>query len=143
MSIQCSIKFDPDEMDVYLPHNVLLEGEKAKIEQSIVPSSLVQPPVDPLRENFEQLPSSDGHPKCIQTESAAICCLQTGEGVISDLSWECGQLPKGIQEDDIVRFVEESSAELDPCSVMAAVAVVGVEADDLEPSYDEACQWSD
>ena len=72
VSIQCLIKFDPDEMDVYLSHNVPLEGEKAKIEQSIVPSSLVQPPVDPLGENFEQLPSSGRHPKRIQTESAAI-----------------------------------------------------------------------
>ena len=141
VSIQHSIKFDPDEMDVHLPHNVLLEGEKAKIEQSNVPLSLVQPPINPLGENFEQLPSSGGCPKHIQTESAAICRLWTGEGVISDLPWEHGQLLKEIQRGDIVSFVEESSAESDPCSVMAAVAVVGVEANDLELSYDEVCDW--
>ena len=78
-----------------------------------------------------------------QTKSAAIHCLQAGEGVISDLPWEHGQLPKGIQEGNTASFVEESCVEPDPCSVMAAVAVVGIEADDVEPLYDEACQQSD
>ena len=72
LSIQCSIKFDPGEMDVYLPHNVLLEGEKAKVKQSVVPLSAVQQPVDPLSTNFKQLPSSEGCSKHILTESAAI-----------------------------------------------------------------------
>src|ERR1700678_1674953 len=141
VSIQRSIKFDPGETDVYLPHNVPLEGEKVKGEQSIVPSSTVQSTVDPLGENFEQLPSLEGRPKRIQTESAAIRRLRAGEGVISDLPRERGQLHKGIQEGDTVEFVE--AVEPDLYSVMAAAAVVGVEVDELEPSYDEALQRHD
>ena len=52
-------------------------------------------------------------------------------------------MPKGIQEGNIASFVEECCVEPDPCSVMAAVAVVGIKADDVEPSYDEACQQTD
>ena len=132
-------------MDVYLPHNVPLEGEKAKVEQSVVPLSAVQQPVDPLGKNFEQLPSSERCSKRIQTESAAIRRLRAGEGVISDLPQERGQLPKGIQEGNTASFVEECCVEVEPnpCSVMAAVAVVDIEADDVELLYDEACQQSD
>ena len=132
-------------MDVYLPLNVPLEGEKAKVKQSVVPLSAVQQPVDPLGENFEQLPSSEERSKRIQTESAAICHLRAGEGVISDLPWEHGQLLKGIQEGNTASFVEESCVEVEPnpCSVMAVVAVVDIEADDVELSYDEARQRSD
>ena len=142
VSVQRSIKFDPGEMDVYLPRHVPLEGEKVKekVEQSIVPPSIDQP-IDPLGENFEQLPSSEGRSKRIRTESAAIRRLRAGEGVISDLPRERGQLPKGIQEGDTAKFVD--CIEPDLCSVIAAVAVVDVEGDDLEPSYDEARQRSD
>lgn len=56
-------------------------------------------------------------------------------------SRERGQLPKGIQEGDTAKFVD--CIEPDLCSVIAAVAVMDVEGDDLEPSYDEARQRSD
>jgi hypothetical protein len=111
VSIQRSIKFDSSETDVYLPCNVPLEGEKVKVEQSIIPLSTVQPlvdplpPVDPLGENFKQLPSLEGCSKHIR--------LRAGEGVISDLPRERGQLPKGIQEDYTIRLAEASSVEPD------------------------------
>ena len=48
-----------------------------------------------------------GHPRRIHTESAAIRCLRAGEGVISNLPRDQGELPKGIQEGDEVVEVAE------------------------------------
>jgi transposase InsO family protein len=155
ISIQRSVKFEPEGVEVYLPHNVPLEGEKEKApEQPIVssPRSPItepedKPVVDPLGENFEYPPESEGRPKRVRVESAAIRRLRTGEGVISNLPRERGQLPKGIQEGDkqgeteVVEAVDEVEPEL--WDEMAAIAAAGPEADELEPSYEEARKRSD
>src|SRR5271168_196197 len=143
VSIQRSVKFDADEIDVYLPQTDTLEGERKKSERIPTPSPVDQPLVeDPLGKNFEHLPEAEGRPKRVLTESAAIQRLRAGEGVISDFPRERGQLPKGIQEGNIP---EEAVDELtmDDIGVIAAVAVVGSEIDELEPSYEQARMRTD
>ena len=166
VSIQRSIKFEPNEVDIYLPHNVPLEGEEGKApEQSIVLSPIevpkVQsevfednPVVDPLVESFEQPPEPKGRPRRVRTESAAIRHLRTGEGVISNLPRERGQLPKGIQEGnkqgeaeiaeaEVAEVVADIEVEPELWDAMAALAAAGPEVDELEPSYEEAQKRSD
>ena len=58
------------------------------------------PIVDHLGDNFEHPPPDQGRPRHICTESVAIRRLHTGEGVISNLPHERGELPRGIQEGD-------------------------------------------
>ena len=75
ISIECSVKFDPTEAEIYLPHNAPLEGENGHTiknidEQAIVDDQQGHP--NPLGENFEQIPQTEGHPKHVQMESAAI-----------------------------------------------------------------------
>ena len=133
VSIQRSIKFDPGDMDIYLPHTVPLEGERKESER--IPETKEKPAdqgVDPLGENFKQL---EGRPKCTCIESAALKRLRTGEGVNSNLPRECGQLLKGVQPGYITEINDD---EINP---MAAITVV--EMDELESSYEEACMRSD
>jgi hypothetical protein len=152
ISIQRSVKFEPEGVDVYLPHNVPLEGEEEKApEQPIVSSPIKEPGedpvIDPLGENFEHPPESEGRPKRVRVELAAIRRLRTGEGVISNLPRERGQLPKGIQQGDIQGETEVVEAvdvvEPELWDEMAAIAAAGPEADELEPSYEEARKRSD
>src|SRR5277367_5895764 len=166
VSIQRSVKFEPDGVNVYLPHNVPLEGEKGKApEQPIVSSPITipkvqsevfedNPVVDPLGENFEQPPETEGRPRRVRTESAAIRRLRTGEGVVSNLPRERGQLPKGIQEGnmqgeaeiaeaEVAEVVADNEVEPELWDAMAALAAAGPEADELEPSYEEARKRSD
>src|ERR1700678_4840944 len=100
---------------------------------------------DPLGEDFERLPEQnmEGRPKRVRQESAAVRRLRTGKGVMSNLPKERGQIPKGTQQVDLPGEVEEAEvieiAQLDEL----AVAVVGLEMDELEPSYQEARRRSD
>src|SRR6202522_2462530 len=101
--------------------------------------------VDPLGEDFERLPepNMEGRPKRVRQESAAVRRLRTGEGVMSNLPKERGQIPKGIQQVDLPGVIEEADAvEIAELNELAA-AVVGLEMDELEPSYQEACRRSD
>lgn len=79
--------------------------------------------VDPLGDDFEKLPEKERRSMRMRTESAAIRRLRAGEGVISDLPKETAE------EDDI--------------GVMAAVAVDGLEIDEIEPSYEQTQRRSD
>ena len=142
ISIERSVKFDPTETEIYLPHNAPLEGEndhtiKKIDEQAIVDDQQGHP--DPLGENFEQIPQMEGRPKCVRMESAAIQRLRAGEGVISDLPRERGLLPKGIQEGDTAQVAIDDAET----GVMAAITVVSAEEDELEPLYEQACRRSD
>ena len=67
---------------------------------------------------------------------ATLKCLCTGEGVISNLPREQGQLPRGVQPGFITEVTDE-----DETATMAAVAIA--ELDELEPLYEEARTRSD
>jgi hypothetical protein len=134
VSVQRSVKFntDSDDVDIFLPRTVPLEGEKREVERlEATPEQEVQQPQDSdfdlLGESFER---SEGRPKRVRKESAVIKRLRAGEGVTSDKPSERGQLPKGVQ-----------SADDDEAAIMAAVVVA--EMDEIEPSYEEARVRSD
>ena len=72
---------------------------------------------------------------------------------MSNLPKECGQILKGVQqidlprieeidEADVVKIAEFNEAEPNVLEDMVAVAVIGPETDDLEPSYEEAHRQS-
>ena len=143
VSIERSVKFDSGNVNVYLPQVCSIEGEweKLTIEQPASKLPVQEPTkstdvVDPLGSNFEHLPEIESHLKHVRQESAAIEHLWTGEGVQSSWPSERGQLPKGVQPG----FIEEV-AEDDEMAAVAAIAVA--EMDEIEPSYEEACQRSD
>src|ERR1700685_2320386 len=105
------------DANVFMPNTVPLEGE----ELTLLTSNFKQPTVlalffdnpthqgpltttfddnpvaDHLGEHFEH-PVDQGRPKHIHSKLVAIRHLHTGEGVISNLPRERGELPKGIQE---------------------------------------------
>lgn len=166
VSIERSVKFDT-EADIFLPNSVPLEGEQVPkvpkvtinpeqptvhtiISESAqptttIPSSTVTP-VNHLGDNFEHLPKDQGRPKRIRTESAAIRRLCTGEGVISNLPRERGELPRGIQETDEaaqMAGLDDEWEMIDPGEVVSGMAAAMAEADALEPSYEEAQSRSD
>ena len=111
--------------------SALLEGEQVKVAPKQVPKSQVpkfpepkqptvsappviqpttfidNPIIDHLGDNFKHVPLDQGCPRHIHTELAAIRCLQAGEGVISNLPCDQGELLKGIQEGDEVAEVAE------------------------------------
>ena len=155
VSIERSMKFDSSNVNVYLPQVISIEGERKKLSienlsKSSVDEPVIEEPVkpidtvDPLGENFERLPESEeGRPKRVRQESAAIRRLRTGEGVMSNLPKERGQIPKGIQQVDLPGEAEEAEAvEIAQLDELAA-AVIGPEIDELEPSYQEARKRSD
>jgi len=115
-----------------MPTSVPLEGEQVKVapKQALAPKPALKSPepeqptdsappvirpttfidnpvIDHLGDNFEHVPLDQGRPRCIRTESAAIRHLRAGEGVISNLPRDQGELPKGIQEGDEVAEVAE------------------------------------
>ena len=97
-------------MNIFLPQVALIEEEREKLTIGQLSGSPVQEPikstdapVDPLRDNFEQLPDLEGRLKRVRQESAAIRHLCSGEGVMSTKPMEIGQLPKGVQPG----FIEE------------------------------------
>src|SRR6202522_333476 len=157
VSIQRSVKFDTGEVNVYLPQIGSIEGEREKSSIEQLSKSPDQGTksidiVDPLGDNFERLPDMEGRPKRVRQESAAIRHLCTGEGVMSNLPKERGQIPKGIQQiglPSIEEDVEEADvveiAEVEPYifDAMMATAVIGPELDETEPSYEEARRRSD
>src|SRR5271168_1793825 len=113
ISIQRSVKFESGDADFYVPRIVQLEGEKEKltVEQPSKSSEQSHNDTgDPLGESFERLPDVEGRLKCVRQESVAIWRLRTGEGVISDLPRECGQLPKGVQEGTMEETTDRLSA---------------------------------
>ena len=91
-----------------MPTSVPIKGEqvvpKAKPERMRKPKQLTvfvppvvqlttttvvnNPVIDHLGDNFEHTPLDQDWPRHICTESAAIRCLRTGEGVISNLPHE-------------------------------------------------------
>lgn len=135
VSIQRSVKFKTDDINIYLPRIVPLEGEKEKVDCFSETRTDEAPSggVDPLGDSFEQ---SEGRPKRIRTESAIIKRLRAGEGVASTKPSEHGQLPKGVQPGFITKVTDDDEA-----ATMAAM-VVG-EVDEVEPSYEEARVRSD
>ena len=76
-----------------------------------------------LSETISKKPSVEGHPKCIQKESAAIKHLQTSEGVVSNFPSEHGQLPKGVQQEFITKLTDDDAA-----TTTAAVAIAEIDA---------------
>src|ERR1700678_1033216 len=117
VSIQRSVKFDTGEVNVYLPQIGSIEGEREKSSIEQLSKSPDQGTksidiVDPLGDNFERLPDMEGRPKRVRQESAAIRRLRTGEGVMSNLPKERGQIPKGIQQIGIPS-IEEDVEEAD------------------------------
>jgi hypothetical protein len=165
VSIERSVKFDTDA-DIFSPNSVPLEGEQVpkvpkvtinpeqptvcttipeSAQPTTIPSSTVAP-VDHLGDNFEHLPEDQGRPKRIRTELAAIRRLCTGEGVISNLPCERGELPRGIQEADEAAQMASLDDEwemINPGEVVSGMAAAMAEADVLEPSYEEAQSRSD
>src|ERR1700678_755548 len=151
VSVQRSVKFDNDDIDIYLPHKEPLMGERKKSkvlemkEKEIISKDREAQPVetdtvqgqkfDPLGEHFEQS-SQEGRPQRKRVESAAIKRLRAGEGVMSNFPRERGQLPKGVQPGFITEVIDE-----DETHTMAAVTIA--EMDEIEPSYDEARMRSD
>ena len=123
VAIECSVKFNPADVKIYLPQVVSTEGEQEK------------PAVEQLN-NFEQQPDIEKCPKRFRQESAAIKRLRAGEGVVSNLPKDCGQLPKGVQQGSITKLVDDVEA-----ATTAAVAIA--EIDEVEPSYEEARLRSD
>jgi Reverse transcriptase (RNA-dependent DNA polymerase) len=139
------VKFDPTDVKVYLPQVVSTEGEQEKsaVEQlsksfglGPVPQLIKSTDVDPLGNNFEKQPDIKSRPKRIQQESAIIKRLRAGEGVVSGLPKEHGQLPKGVQQGSSTEVAEDDEA-----TTTAAVAIA--EVDEVEPSYEEAHLRSD
>ena len=60
VSVQQSVKFNKDDINVYLPHTTTLEGERKKVEWVLEEISKDgfkddSKEIDPLGENFEQL----------------------------------------------------------------------------------------
>ena len=87
-----------------------------------------------------------GCPRHICTELAAIRHLRAGEGVISNLPHDQGELPKGIQEGDEVAEVAELNDEwecINTGDFMSGMAAAMAESDALELTYKEARSWSD
>ena len=116
-----------------------LEGEKKRIEQVPEKVSADKPTeteegVDLLGKSFEQ--PVEGHPKCVEIESAAVKRLRTGEGVMSTKPSEVGQMPKGIQPG----FIEEVD---DDEELATMAAMVDAELNEVEPLYEEAHMRSD
>ena len=112
VSIERSVKFDSGNITVYLPQVIPIEGERKLSIENLSKSPVVKPvveepvkpinTVDPLGENFERLPEpEEGRPKRVRQESVAIQRLHAGEGVMSNLSKERGQILKGIQQVDL------------------------------------------
>ena len=130
---------------------VSIEGEREKLpienlSRSSVEEPVVEEPVkpidtvNPLGDDFKGLPEPDieGCRKRVRQESAAVRRLRTGEGVMSNLPKERGQILKGIQqvEVDLPGVIEEAGVvEIAQLDKFAAVAV-GLEMDEL--SYQEA-----
>jgi hypothetical protein len=165
VSIEWSVKFDTDA-DIFLPNSVPLEGEQVpkvpkviinpeqptvrttipeSAQPTTIPSSTITP-IDHLGDNFEHLPEDQGCLKRIHTELAAIRCLHTGEGVISNLPCERGKLPRGIQEADKaaqMAGLDDEWEMIDPGEVVSGMAAAMAEADVLEPSYEEGQSQSD
>ena len=72
--------------------------------------------------------------------------LQAGEGVISNLPHDQGELPKGIQEGDEVVEVAKLDDEwecINTGDFMRGMAATMAKADALELTYEEAHSWSD
>ena len=153
-----------------MPTSVLLKGEQVKgapkqapkpqvtkspePKQStdsappvIWPTTFIDNPIiDHLGNNFEHVPLDQGHPRCIRTELAAIRCLRVGEGVISNLPHDQGELLKGIQEGDEVAEVAKLNDEwefINTGDFASRMAATMANADALEPTYKEARSWSD
>jgi len=148
-----------------MPTSVPLEGEHevskvmpqgtAQPEQpTVLAPSIIRPTttfndnpvIDHLGDNFEHPPLDQGRPRRIRTESAAIRRLRAGEGVISNLPRERGELPKGIQEGDEAAQMAELDGEwefIDSGDVASGMAAAMAEADALEPTYEEAQSRSD
>ena len=111
-----------------------------------LPPSTMTSTTDHLGNNFKQPSPDQDCPKCICTKSATIRCLCLGEGVISNLPCEQGELPKGIQEGDKAVQMAELDDEwkfIDMGDVVSEMAAAMAEADALEPTYKEAQSWSD
>jgi hypothetical protein len=93
-----------------------------------------------------RLPMDQGRPKCICTESVLIRRLCTGEGVISNLPCEKGELPKGIQEGDEAAQMAELDDKwelMDSRDVASGMAATMAEADALVPTYEKDQSRSD
>src|SRR5882762_2706322 len=131
-----------------MPNSVLLEGEyvtpltplmpkaTTSSEQPTVPPFEDNPVIDHLGDNFEHPPLDQGRPRRIRTESAAIRRLRTGEGVISSLPREQGELPRGIQEGDEATQMAKLDGEwefVDLRDAASGMAAAMAEADALEP----------
>src|ERR1700678_4098222 len=96
VSVQRSVKFDNDDIDIYLPHKEPLMGERKKSEvlemkeKEIISKDREAQPVetdtvqgqkfDPLGEHFEQS-SQEGRPQRKRVESAAIKRLRAEKGL--------------------------------------------------------------
>jgi hypothetical protein len=158
ISIERSVKFDTDT-EIFMPNGVSLEGEYVTPLTPLMPKATTSseqptvqtpfednPVIDHLGDNFEHPPLDQGRPRRIRTESAAIRRLRAGEGVISNLPRERGELPKGIQEGDEAAQMAELDGEwefIDSGDVASGMAAAMAEADALEPTYEEAQSRSD
>jgi hypothetical protein len=102
-------------------------------EQPTIPAPFEDNPVvDHLGDNFEHPPPDQGRPRRIRTESAAIRRLRSGEGVISSLPREQGELLRGIQEGDEAVQMAELDGEwefIDSVDVASGMAAAMAEAD--------------
>src|ERR1700678_3986504 len=119
-------------MEILKEKEIILKDREA---QPVETDTVQGQKFDPLGEHFEQS-LQEGRPQHKRVESAAIKRLRAGEGVMSNLPRERGQLPKGVQPGFITEVINE-----DETHTMAAVTIA--EMDELEPSYDEARMRSD
>ena len=105
------------------------------------------PTVDHLRCDFEQPPDNKRCLKQICQESAAVRHPQNGEYFISDHPCERNKLPQDIQEvDKTLRMAQSDNWEvvdLETKDMSSGMVVVMVEAEALEPTYEEARGWLD
>ena len=74
VAIECSVKFDPTDVKIYLPQVISTEGEQEKpaveqLSKSSGPGPVSQliesTDVDPLGDKFEQQPDIGKCPKCL------------------------------------------------------------------------------
>ena len=141
--IERSVKFDSSDVNIYLPQVGSIEGERRKLAIEQKDRLPIQEPdksaidvINPLGDNFKNLPVEEGRPKRVRRESAAVKRLHSGEGVMSTKPMKMGQLPKGVQPG----FIEEV---IDDDESVAVAAVAITEIDEVQPSYEEAHQRSD
>ena len=138
ISIECSVKFDPTETEIYLPHNAPLEGENGHTTKRLTSKPLLMIsrviPI-PLGRILSKFPKQKVvWSVCKWSQPLFNVFKLVRESLVTyqgSMVYYWKVFRRGIQLDD---------AET---GVMAAITVVNAEEDELEPSYEQAHRRSD